>query len=86
MNKTLTLASLAIVLSTAACSEMRNWNSGDATGATGTSSSTSSSAATQAGEVVAVPDPAGTASSGTGASSPLGRNNRETFSTGAGGG
>ena len=68
MNKPLTIAvSVAFALSVAACSSLsRTYESNS--GSTGASS-----------DVVAVPDPAGTANSGTGSSSTLGQSNREAF-------
>lgn len=83
MTRTMTIAaSLAILLSTAACSDMPTWMSGDATGATGSANASGSSYS--AGEVVAIPDPAGTATSGTGSVTSLGGSSREAFSSGEG--
>ena len=73
MNKPLTIAvSVAFALSVAACSSLsRTYETNS--GSTGAS-----------GEVVAVPDPAGSATSGTGSSSTLGQNSREAFVAGEG--
>jgi hypothetical protein len=83
MSRTMTIAaSFAIALSTAACSDMPTWMRGDATGATGTVDANRSGYAT--GEAVAVPDPAGSATSGTGSVTGLGGIGREAFSSGEG--
>jgi hypothetical protein len=73
MSKPLTIAvSVAFALSMAACSSLsRTYETNS--GSTGAS-----------GDVVAVPDPAGTANSGTGSSSTLGQSNREAFVAGEG--
>jgi hypothetical protein len=83
MIRTLTIAaSLAIALSTAACSDMRTLDSGGATGTT--SSAGSSGYGYSADQSASMQDPAGSANSGTGSVSVGTQGEREAVSSGEG--
>ena len=85
MNRTLTIAaSFAIALSTAACSEMRTWSSGDATGATSSTGSSGYGYGYSTDQSAAMPDPAGSANSGTGSVRVGTEGEREAVSSGEG--
>jgi hypothetical protein len=83
MIRTLTIAaSLAVALSTAACSDMRTWGSGDATGATSSAGSGGYGYSTD--QSASMEDPAGSANSGTGSVRVGTQGEREAVSSGEG--
>ncbi len=82
MKKTMTFATiLTVALLSGGCAQMRSWMPSGDTGAT--SSASGSTYATGDG-AVNVPDPAGTATEGTGSSSGNDALQRQAYSTGAG--
>jgi hypothetical protein len=81
MKTTILATAMAVALLTGGCAEMKSWMPSGDTGAT--ASTSGSRYATEAG-AVNVPDPAGTATEGTGSSSGNDAQQRQAYSTGAG--
>ncbi|MGZ5092855.1 MAG: hypothetical protein ACXWCY_22625 [Burkholderiales bacterium] len=85
MIRTLTIAaSLAIALSTTACSDMRTWSSGDASDATGSTGSSGYGYGYSSDAPISMQDPAGTANTGTGSVRVGTEGEREAVSSGEG--